>query len=73
MLGAKDSPALSPADALTAAIRGVRELSRKSASKEYEDLRANVRGGAAGGPRSARDIIPPVIEHRRAEPDHPYF
>ena len=73
LLGDAESPGLRPADALAVATAGVRDLSRESADAEYDALRADVDGGAPGGPRSARDMGPMRIEHRRAQPRHPYF
>jgi CHAT domain-containing protein len=73
LLGDAKSPGLRPADALAVATAGVRDLSRESADAEYDALRADVDGGAPGGPRSARDMGPMPIEHRRTQPRHPYF
>lgn len=62
-----------PAEALTAATRAVRAMSRAEADAEYAALRATAGGEAAGGVRSARDIRPDRPAPRRDDPGHPAF
>jgi CHAT domain-containing protein len=62
-----------PAEALAGATTAVRAISRADADTEYARLRDAAGGGAPGGVRSARDIVPQGAKAGTDDPSHPYF